>query len=214
MLIIFSVFTTRQISIEQVNQNMNYSFPLAVLTALLISGCADPTTETSTAKSANLSPSQACANAENNGGATDDIGNPPIDFRGTWVLNTDKGANLGMMKAVKETMVASQTADQATFDMSDVFAGMTTTRTVIYDLNGTTMPNKAAMGAESETTSRWEDNKLVTIWAAEGAIAGTESARTETRCVADGGGTLNITMTRAGNPDIEEAIWFVYDKSE
>jgi hypothetical protein len=95
-----------------------------------------------------------------------------------------------------------------------VFAGMTTTRTLVYDLNSVTMPNKAAMGAESETTSRWEGNKLVTTWAAEGAIAGTKSARTETRCLTEGGETLNITMTRAGNPDIEEAIWFVFERSE
>ena len=51
-------------------------------------------------------------------------------------------------------------------------------------------------------------------WAAEGAIAGTSSERTETRCLTDGGKTLNITMTRAGNPAIEEAIWFVYEKTE
>ena len=41
---------------------------------------------------------------------------------------------LGMMKAVKETIVATQTADRATFDMSDVFAGVETKRIVIYDL--------------------------------------------------------------------------------
>jgi hypothetical protein len=98
--------------------------------------------------------------------------------------------------------------------MTDVFAGMTTTRTVTYDLNGSTVPNKAAMGAESQTTSRWEDSKLVTTWAAEGAIAGTTSERTETRCLVDGGKTLNIVMTRAGDPDIEQAIWFVYERTE
>ena len=193
---------------------MNYSFTLVALMAIVITGCTDSATETSTGGLASPLPSQACSNPETNTGAADDIGNPPIDFRGTWILNTDRGANLGMMKAVNETIVASQTADRATFDMTDVFAGMTTTRIVVYDLNSATMPNKAAMGAESETTSRWEGNKLVTIWAAEGAIAGTESERTETRCLTDGGETLNITMTRAGNPDIEEAIWFVYEISE
>jgi len=195
---------------------MNYSFTFVALLALIVTGCSDPATEVSTADSAAAPslPSQACANPESSGGATEDIGNPPIDFSGVWVLNTDRGANLGMMKAVKETIVASQTADRATFEMTDVFIAMTTNRAVIYDLNGATVPNKAAMGAESETTSRWEDDKLITTWAAEGAIAGTTSERTETRCLTDGGKTLNITMTRAGNPDIEEAIWFVYEKSE
>lgn len=195
---------------------MKYSLTLFSLMALAVAGCSDPATEDSTPESASsaLLPSQACVNSVSNGDTADDIGNPPIDFRGTWVLNTDRGANLGMMKAVKETIVASQTADRATFEMEDVFVAMTTNRTVVYDLTGATVPNKAAMGAESETTTRWDGNNLVTTWAAEGAIAGTTSERTETRCLTDGGKTLNITMTRAGNPDIDEAIWFVYEKAE
>jgi len=195
---------------------MNYSFTLVALLALIVTGCADPATENLTSGPAygTAPPSQACATPEISEGAADDIGNPPIDFRGTWVLNTDRGANLSMMKAVKETIVASQTADQVAFDMTDVFAGVTTTRIVTYDLNGAIVPNKAAMGAESETASRWEDNTLVTTWAAEGAIADTTSERTETRCLTNGGKTLNITMTRAGDPDIEEAIWFVFERSE
>ena len=195
---------------------MNQPLLLVTLLALVITGCSDSGTGESSAGStaANTLPSQACATPETNGETAADIGNPPIDFRGTWILNTDRGANLGMMKAVKETIVASQTSDRATFEMTDVFVGMTTNRTVIYDLDGATVPNKAAMGAESETTTRWEDNKLVTIWTAEGDIAGTTKERTETRCLVDGGKTMNITMTRAGNPDIDEAIWFVYEKSE
>ena len=136
---------------------MRYSFTLFTLVTLAITGCADSGTQNSTTgpEDHSASPSQACTNSENTGSGADDIGNPPIDFRGVWVLNTDRGANLGMMKAVDETIVAAQTADSATFDMTDVFAGMTTERTVVYDLNGSKVPNKAAMGAESETTSRW-----------------------------------------------------------
>lgn len=185
---------------------------IALLTALT-SGCADPATNTATPGAQELSPSRACSNAVASAAAAD-IGNAPVDFRGTWVLNTDRGANLGMMKAVKETIVASQTEPQVTFDMTNVFAGMTSTRTVTYDLGGTKVPNKAAMGAESETVSRWEGNTLVTTWAAEGAVAGTTSERTETRCLTDGGDTLNITMTKAGNPELDEAIWFVYERAE
>ena len=188
---------------------MHHFITIAILLALVLTGCADPATY-----SATISPAEACASPDSGVGEAADIGNPPIDFRGTWVLNTDRGGNLGMMKAVKETIVATQTADKATFDMTDVFAGVTTTRIVIYDLNGETVPNKAAMGAKSQTSTRWDGNTLVTTWAAEGAIAGTSSERTETRCLTDGGQTLNITMTRAGNPAIEEAIWFVYEKTE
>ncbi|NND54995.1 MAG: hypothetical protein HKN56_08510 [Gammaproteobacteria bacterium] len=193
---------------------MKPSLLMATLLPFVIAGCAEPASDTSPQGSATVSPAQACASPYSTTKGNGDIGNPPIDFRGTWVLNTDRGANLGMMKAVKETIVATQTADQAIFAMTDVFAGMTTTRTVTYDLNGGTAPNKAAMGAESETSSQWAGNTLVTTWAAEGAIAGTTSERTETRCLSDNGKTLNITMTKAGNPDIEEAIWFVYEKSE
>ena len=194
---------------------MNHSLTLVALLALILAGCSDPATESSADESATgPSPSQACANADSNGAAAADIGNPPIDFRGTWVLNTDYGANLGMMKAVNQTIVASQTNDRATFEMENVFMMRTTQRTVVYDLGGATVPNTAAMGAESETTTRWEGNNLVTTWTAEGDIAGTTKERTETRCLTDGGKILNITMTRAGNPDIDEAIWFVYEKSE
>lgn len=193
---------------------MNYSIAVAAAVAIVLAACADPASESGTtlAAGAAASPAQACASPESNGANAPDIGNPPIDFRGNWVLNTDRGANLGMMKAVKETIVATQSADSVTLDMTAVFAGMTTKRTVIYDFEGATMPNKAAMGADSETMSRWVGNTLVTIWTAEGAIAGTTSERTETRCLTDGGKTLNVVMTRAGNPDINNAIWFVYEK--
>jgi len=180
-----------------------------------LAGCADRGAESASSGAAGspASPASACATPYSSEAAAD-IGKPPIDFRGTWVLNTDRGANLGMMKAVKETIVASQTADSVTFDMTDVFAGMNSERSVSYDLTGAAVPNKAAMGAESETTSQWQGNTLVTTWAAEGAIAGTTSERTETRCLTDDGETLNITMTKAGNPALDDAIWFVFEKAE
>lgn len=164
------------------------------LLAFVLAGCADPATETATpAAVVALEPLDA-----------------PADFRGTWVLNTDRGENLGMMKAVNETIVATQTADQITFDMTDVFAGMTTERTIVYDLNGAVMPNKAAMGAQSETVSTWDADKLVTIWTEEGAIAGTETQRTETRWLSDAGKTLTVSMARGDNPPIV----FVFEKAE
>jgi hypothetical protein len=134
----------------------------------------------------------------------------PADFSGTWVLNTDRGENLGMMKAVDETIVAKQTADQIVFDMTDKFAGVTTTRQVIYDLNGKEMQNKAAMGDPSTTVTRWDGDKLVPIWTAEGAISGTEVVRTETRWLSKDGKVLSVSMVRDDNP----AMVFVYEKSE
>ena len=134
----------------------------------------------------------------------------PADFSGTWVLNTDRGENLGMMKAVDETIVAKQTADQIVFDMTDKFAGVTTTRQLTYDLNGKPMNNKAAMGDPSTTVTRWDGDKLVTIWTAEGAISGTEVVRTETRWLSEGGKVLSVSMVRDDNP----AMVFVYEKAE
>jgi hypothetical protein len=134
----------------------------------------------------------------------------PSDFSGTWVLNTDRGENLGMMKAVDETIVAKQTADQIVFDMTDKFAGVTTTRQVTYDLNGKPMPNKAAMGDPSTTVTRWDGDKLVTTWTAEGAISGTEVVRTETRWLSEDGKVLSVSMVRDDN----QAMVFVYEKAE
>lgn len=173
---------------------MKLLFISTAFLAFVLAGCADPATETRTpAAAVTLEPLDA-----------------PADFRGTWILNTDRGENLGMMKAVNETVITTQTVDQITFDMIDVFAGMTTERTIVYDLNGAMMQNKAAMGAPSETVTAWDDDKLVTTWTEEGAIAGTETQRTETRWLSDAGKTLSVSMSRADNP----AMVFVFEKAE
>jgi hypothetical protein len=185
---------------------------LALLAALM-TGCADPTADSAqTSAASDMAPPGMTTDMQNAAATMAPPSAPggPVDFNGKWVLNTDRGENLGMMKAVKETIVATHTEDQIVFNMTDVFAGMTTTRTVTYDLNGAPMQNKAAMGAESETVTRWDDAKLVTTWTAEGAIAGTTTERTETRWLSDDGKTLTVSMSRADNPP----IIFVYEKAE
>ena len=174
------------------------------LLALAIAGCAEPASDAGSPAASAPATSAPAPAAEL---APLDA---PVDFRGTWVLNTDRGENLGMMKAVKETIIATQTAEQVTFDMTDVFAGVTTTRTVVYDLNGAVMQNEAAMGAASETVTSWDGDKLVTTWTADGAIGGTTTERTEIRWLTDDGRTLNVSMGRADNPP----ILFVYEKAE
>jgi hypothetical protein len=134
----------------------------------------------------------------------------PVDFSGTWELNPAKGENLGMMKAVKETIVATQSEALVVFAMTDVFSGKTTERTITYDLDGKTMLNNAAMGAASETVSSWEGGKLITVWTAEGSIAGTTTERTETRWLSEDGTQLTMSMVRGDNP----AIVFVFEKIE
>ncbi len=134
----------------------------------------------------------------------------PIDFSGTWVLNTKKGENLGMVAAIQETLVVTQTAEQLSLAFTDVFQGKTSTRQVTYDLGGKPVENYAAMGDRSETVSRWVDNQLVTTWTSEGAIAGTEVVRTETRAVSDDGQTMSVTSARGENPPMV----MVYEKQE
>jgi hypothetical protein len=134
----------------------------------------------------------------------------PTDFSGTWELNTDKGENLGMMKAVKETVVATQSDERIVFAMTDVFGGNTTERTITYDLNGKTIKNRAAMGADSETVTSWEGDKLVTVWTSEGAILGTKEERTETRWLSPNGDELFVSMVRGENP----AMVFVFERVE
>ena len=132
------------------------------------------------------------------------------DFSGTFEMNPKKGQNLGMAAAVKETIVVSQTDDNLIIDFTDVFQGNTTTRQVTYDLSGDPMINYAAMGDEGETVSAWVDGKLVTTWTSEGAIAGTQVVRTETRSLSEDGQTLSVETARDNRP----AMIMVYDRTQ
>ncbi|MFQ5634678.1 MAG: hypothetical protein ACE5G3_05025 [Gammaproteobacteria bacterium] len=129
-------------------------------------------------------------------------------FSGTWELNPKKGENLGMVAAVKETVVISQTGQQLVIDFTDVFQGNTTTRQVTYDLSGKPMVNFAAMGDRSETVSTWKDGELVTLWTSEGAVAGTSVVRTETRSLSGDGDTMTVANARGDNP----AMVLVYER--
>jgi len=130
------------------------------------------------------------------------------DFAGTWELNTKKGENLGMVAALKEMLVVTQTAEQLTLDFSDTFQGNTTTRQVNYDLSGKPAINYAAMGERSETVSQWVDDTLVTTWTSEGAVAGTKVMRTETRSLSEDGEIMTVATARGDRP----AMVLVYEK--
>lgn len=125
------------------------------------------------------------------------------DFSGTWVLNNTKGKNLGMVAAVQETVVAKQSADKLTLDVSDTFNGKTTMRQLNFDLTGKPVTNEGAMGEKSETVAKWEDGKLVVTWTAEGAVAGTKSVKTETRSLSADGKTMTVVSQRGTNAPME-----------
>ena len=130
------------------------------------------------------------------------------DFSGTWVLNTSKGENLGMVAAIQETLTVEQTTEQLTVKHVAVFQGKESTREVNYDLSGGPVTNYAAMGEKSETVSAWRGDQLVTTWTSEGAIAGTTVTRTETRSLEDDGATMTVKTARADRP----AMVLVYER--
>jgi len=130
------------------------------------------------------------------------------DFSGTWVLNTAKGKNIGMMAAVQETIEVQQTADALIIASASTFQGNTTKRTVTYDLKGNAVENEGAMGGKAETVAKWDGDKLVVTWTSEGAIAGTKVVRTETRSLAADGKTMTVVSQRGENPAME----MVYEK--
>ncbi len=174
---------------------------LLLLLGSVLTGCSDPATNTATESASTASATAAADLAPLDA---------PADFRGTWILNTDRGENLGMMKAVKQTVVASQSEEGIVFSMANTFAGMDSSREISYDLGGKTSENNAAMGAASKTVSSWDGAKLVTIWTEEGAIAGTETERVETRWLSEDGKALSVSMVRGDN----DPMVFVYEKSE
>jgi hypothetical protein len=127
------------------------------------------------------------------------------DFSGTWVLNSNKGENLGMVAAIDQTLVVTQSETQLILDYTNVFMG-THKRMVTLDLSGTEAENPAAMGDPSTTESAWDGDNLVTTWATE-RMLGDPLESTETiELAADG--TMIISTERANKP----TMILVYEK--
>lgn len=122
------------------------------------------------------------------------------DFSGTWVLDTSRGENLGMVKAVTQTVVISQTADRLVVDVTSSFMFTENVRQLNYDLTGGTTTNETAMGEKSETVSSWIDGALVAVWTSIGAVAGSEVVRTETRSLSADAQTMTLSTARGDNP--------------
>ncbi len=131
------------------------------------------------------------------------------NFSGTWVLNTSKGKNLGMVASIKETVVISQTADKFAAEHTSTFMLNTTKRQVNYDLTGKPVPNEGAMGDKAETVATWDGGKLVVTWSSEGAVPGTRSVKTETRSLSADGKTMTVVNQRPNKEPME----VVYEKN-
>ncbi|MBL8201079.1 MAG: hypothetical protein JNK40_08925 [Chromatiales bacterium] len=124
----------------------------------------------------------------------------PPSFAGTWVLNTKKGENLGMMSAVKETTKIAQTPQQLKIESSAGFMGTTSERTVTYDLAGKPVNNEGPMGSRGDTVAKWDGNKLVVTWTEPSAIPGSKIQKVETRELSADGKEMKVTTTRGTKP--------------
>lgn len=129
------------------------------------------------------------------------------DFSGAWVLNTDKGENLGMVSMVDQTLVVTQSETEVVLDYTNEFMG-THKRLVTLDLGGSEVENPAAMGDPSKTVSAWDGDSLVTTWMTE-RLLGDPLESTETIAMAEDG-TMIISTERAEKP----TMVLVYERQE
>jgi len=78
-----------------------------------------------------------------------------------------------------------------------------------YDLTGKPVANESPMAGPSETTSKWDGDKLVTSWTSESAVAGGEKVvRIETRSLSADGKTMTMESVRGSTPPVV----MVFDK--
>ena len=130
------------------------------------------------------------------------------DFSGTWRFNAATSKNVGMMSRMELTSTIQQSASLLLVKDRSSFNGQESTLETRYDLSGKAASNKNFMGENSETTTRWSGDKLVTTWKTEGAIAGTTVIRIETRSLSPDAKVMTLESVRASNPPIV----MVFDK--
>jgi hypothetical protein len=132
------------------------------------------------------------------------------DFSGTWEFNPQKSENIGMMAQAKMTVTIRQTRDALDVDAHTSFQGQESALTTHYDLHGKPVPNQAPMAGPSETVSKWQDGKIVTTWTSQGAVAGSQVVRLETRSLSSDAKTMKMESTRGSNPPVV----MVFDKKQ
>jgi hypothetical protein len=123
-------------------------------------------------------------------------------FSGTWELAPARSTHLGMMSAVKLTLVIVQTSNALAIKETSVFQGKASDRVVGYDLTGRPVTNRAPLGGASETVAHWEDDKLVVTWKTEGIAGGPPIVRTETRSLEPDGRTMSVEMSLGEGPSV------------
>jgi hypothetical protein len=125
------------------------------------------------------------------------------DFSGSWEFNAQKSKNVGMMAQMKivETIEQSDTSLDA--KGHSTYQGRDQETKTLYDLSGKPVTNDSPMAGPSETVSKWDGAKLVTIWTSESAVAGgPKVVRQETRSLSADGKTMIVESVRGSNPPV------------
>ncbi|MFO1427818.1 MAG: hypothetical protein U1F11_12775 [Steroidobacteraceae bacterium] len=124
------------------------------------------------------------------------------DFSGKWSFNPAISTNVGMMSVMQMNLEIAQTPTSLAIKETTSFQGQPGGREIRYDLGGKTVVNEGAMGGKAETVARWDGERLVVVWTSEGAVAGTQVTRTETRWLSADRRTMSVQTVRGENKPV------------
>lgn len=130
------------------------------------------------------------------------------DFSGIWVFNPEKSKNVGMMSQMQMTQTIEQSSTALDVISNTSFQQNNQQMKTHYDLTGKPVTNDSPMAGPSETVSRWNGEKIVTIWTSKGAVAGTKTVRTETISLSADGKTMTLESVHGSNAP----VMIVFDK--
>ena len=123
------------------------------------------------------------------------------DFSGSWQFSPEKSKNVGMMSQMMMMQSIKQSETALDIIMHTTFQGRDDDSKTHYDLTGKPATNESPMGGPAETVTKWQADKLVTIWTSESAVAGgPKVVRTETRSLSSDGKTMTVESVRGANP--------------
>jgi hypothetical protein len=131
------------------------------------------------------------------------------DFSGSWQFNPEKSKNVGMMAQMKMIQTVEQSNSSLDITTHTKFQGRDEESKTHLDLTGKPATNESPMGGPSETVTKWDGGKLVSVWTSESAVAGgPKVVRTETRSLSADGKTMTVESVRGSNP----AVVMVFEK--
>jgi hypothetical protein len=131
------------------------------------------------------------------------------DFSGSWQFNVEKSKNIGMMAQMKMIQTVEQSNSSLDITTHTKFQGRDEESKTHLDLTGKPATNESPMGGPSETVTKWDGSKLVSVWTSESAVAGgPKVVRTETRSLSADGKTMTVESVRGSNL----AVVMVFEK--